>query len=87
MQSKKVTGIVKVYSDITLATWVKSYGPYISQVVYKLGNEKIAVITAAPYQINIAYDKLKVGMNQLEAVVFDSKGRVIKTQSIQLQKV
>lgn len=86
MQSKKVTDTIKVHSDITLATWIKSYDLYISQVVYKLGNVKIATVAIAPYQVNISYDKLKVGMNQLEAAAFDSKGRVIKTQSIKLQK-
>lgn len=86
MQSKKVAGIIKVDSDIILAAWIKSYDPYVSQVVYKLANEKIETIAIPPYQIKISYDKLKVGMNQLDAVAFDSKGRVIKIQSIKLQK-
>nr|WP_307992427.1 glycosyl hydrolase [uncultured Niameybacter sp.] len=84
--SKEIKGSVKVSKDLTLRTWVKSYDPYISQVVYKLNGERLESVNIAPYEITLPYAKLKTGQNTLEAVVFDSKGSVAKTEKIILNK-
>lgn len=84
--SKQIKSSVKATKDMTIRTWVKSYDAYISQVVYKLNGERLEVCATAPYEITIPYAKLKSGKNTLEAVVFDSKSRVVKTESITIQK-
>lgn len=85
-ESKKVQGVLKATGDVKLRTWVKSYDPYISEVVYKLNGQKLAGVATAPYQIIVPYAQLKSGENVLEATVFDSKGRVAKKESIKIGK-
>ncbi|MEG0847301.1 MAG: glycosyl hydrolase [Niameybacter sp.] len=84
--STPLKGTVKATKDFTLRTWVKSYDAYISQVVYKLNGERLELTTTAPYEMTIPYAKLKSGKNTLEAVVFDSKGRVAKTECLAIIK-
>lgn len=77
---------VKVTKDLTLRTWVKSYDPYSSQVVYRLNGQRLEATYAAPYEVTVPYTKLKTGQNTFEAVVFDSKGRVAKTETMLIHK-
>lgn len=85
-QSHKINGTLQAAGDVTLRTWVKSYDPYISQVVYKLNGERIKDTTTAPYDVTVPFAKLKAGNNTLEAVVFDSAARVVKTEKIIIKK-
>ena len=85
-QVKKVEGTLKITKDTTLRTWVKSYDPYITSVVYKLNGERIQEVQVAPYEVKISYNTLKAGTNVLEATVIDSKGKVAKKEVIKLIK-
>lgn len=84
--SKQLKGTVTATKDLTLRTWVKSYDPYISQVVYKLNGQRLESSNVAPYEITVPYAKLKTGKNTLEAVAFDSKGSVAKTEKLIINK-
>ena len=84
--TKEVTDSVQVTQDVTFRTFVKSYDPYIREVVYKLNGVRLPSATKAPYEITIPYAQLQTGENSLEAVVFDSNGNVAKQEKITLMK-
>ena len=80
LQGQAVNKTTKVY------TWAKTYDPYISKVTFKLNGNILGSKTNYPYGMDIAPEKLQKGLNTYEAIVYDSKGRIAKSQSTKLYK-
>ncbi|QKS72465.1 tetratricopeptide repeat protein [Paenalkalicoccus suaedae] len=65
-----------VHDTITVSTHAKTYDPYVSRVAYRLNGGDLSSTTTYPYNIDIRRGHLRDGANTLEAIVFDSQGRV-----------
>lgn len=64
------------------ASWVKTYDPYISKVVYKINDVYLSESTIFPYKFILDSSKLAKGKNTLNVISFDSKGRVASRKNI-----
>ena len=72
----------KISQTLKIESYIKSYDPFISKVVYKLNDQVIATTTAMPYAFELPIDKAKAGKNTLDVIVFDSQGRVATKRSL-----
>ena len=64
------------------ASWVTTYDPYISKVVYKVNDQYLSESTTFPYNFTLDSTKLKKGKHTLNVIVFDSKGKVASRKNI-----
>ncbi|WP_332646970.1 stalk domain-containing protein [Lysinibacillus sp. 54212] len=76
---------IRYSSPVKISSYVKTYDPYISKVVYELNGQNIGQSTAFPYDITISPSQLKAS-NKLKVVVYDSKNRVATTKTVTFNK-
>ncbi|QPC47538.1 stalk domain-containing protein [Mangrovibacillus cuniculi] len=75
-----------IRESITGYTYAKTYDPYISKIIYKLNGQTLSQATSFPYKFSIPYSSMKSGNNNLEIVIFDSKGREASRKTATFQK-
>lgn len=80
LTNQAITKTTKTY------TWVKTYDPYISKVVFKINGNIVGTRTNYPYSIDITLNNIQKGINTFEAIAYDSNGKVAKSQSTKLYK-
>lgn len=76
LDGQTVTGIVEIDS------WIKTYDPYISQVIYKVDGVKVGTAVQYPFHFSLDTNKIKSGSHKLEVTVMDSKQRKAAVKNI-----
>lgn len=72
-----------VSGPVEIASWAKTYDPYISKVVYKVNNDTyLGESTVFPYRFKLDTSKLAKGKNTLNVITFDSKGKVASRKNV-----
>lgn len=91
-EAKTGKGVVNLHNmtvrsngNINIATYVKTYDPYVSKVVYHLNGNLVGESTAFPYDLQVSPSKLQ-STNTLKATVIDSKGRTATTKTVNFKK-
>lgn len=76
---------VRTAGNLNLATYVKTYDPYVSKVVYELNGKTVGQSTAFPYDLSVATSSLQAS-NKLKVTVYDSKNKVATTKTVNFKK-
>ncbi|PRO67038.1 stalk domain-containing protein [Alkalicoccus urumqiensis] len=71
----------RVHDTLQVQTHAKTYDPFIQKVFYKLNGERYQTAGSYPYSIQVNRGDLREGRNVLEAVVYDSAGRIAGRES------
>ncbi|RHW36151.1 hypothetical protein D1B33_10950 [Lysinibacillus yapensis] len=69
----------------TIYAWTKIYDPNISKVVFKLNGKSFGESRSYPFSVKINPNNLKSGKQKLQALVYDSKGKVAIKKSVTFQ--
>lgn len=83
---RKLDSSSRLKQPSTAIIWVKTYDPYISKVVVKLNGKLALSRQQYPYSFKLDPSKLPAGEQQLEVIVFDSKGAEASRKSFTISK-
>lgn len=76
---------VRTNSTLKIASYVKTYDPFVSKVVYELNGKTVGQSTAFPYDLQVSVSSLQAN-NKLKVTVYDSKNRVATTKNVTFKK-
>ncbi|WP_052130184.1 glycosyl hydrolase [Ureibacillus sinduriensis] len=74
-----------IRQPVTIYAWAKTYDPKISKIIFKLDGKYLGESSAYPFAIKINPSQYQNGQHKLQAIVFDSKGKVAIKKTVAFQ--